>query len=85
MQQRLIFSYGYELPFGKGKRLAASGNPPVLDHLSEAENTLSEVIRDLTFLIQELYPKDLKEKGLMSALRKIVAALADVETVQTSG
>ena len=25
MQQRLIFSYGYELPFGKSKRFAASG------------------------------------------------------------
>ncbi|MBN2677784.1 MAG: hypothetical protein JXR32_06940 [Anaerolineaceae bacterium] len=38
-------------------------------HLDEAETLVSEVIEELTFLIQEMYPMVLKEKGLVSVLR----------------
>jgi NarL family two-component system sensor histidine kinase LiaS len=41
-------------------------------HLSEAENLVYEVIQELTFLIQEMYPMALKEKGLATTLREYV-------------
>jgi ligand-binding sensor domain-containing protein/signal transduction histidine kinase len=41
-------------------------------HLGEAENLVYEVIQELTFLIQEMYPIALKEKGLVNALREYV-------------
>ena len=37
-------------------------------HLNEAENLVYEVIQELTFLIQEMYPLALKEKGLIAVL-----------------
>ena len=43
------------------------GNPA--EHLVEAEKIVSEVIRDLTFLIQESYPKGIKERGLAASVR----------------
>jgi len=42
------------------------------EHLGEAENLVYEVIQELTFLIQEMYPIALKEKGLTTALREYV-------------
>jgi ligand-binding sensor domain-containing protein/signal transduction histidine kinase len=39
-------------------------------HLSEAENLVSDVIQELTFLVQEIYPIALQEKGLISTLRE---------------
>jgi len=39
------------------------------EHLVEAEKIVSEVIHDLTFVIQESYPKELKEKGLAASVR----------------
>jgi signal transduction histidine kinase/ligand-binding sensor domain-containing protein len=39
------------------------------DHLDEAETLVTEVIEELSFLIQEMYPMALKEKGLVSVLR----------------
>ncbi len=39
------------------------------DHLDEAENLVYQVIQELTFLIQEMYPIALKEKGLAAVLR----------------
>ena len=42
------------------------------EHLEEAENLVSEVIQELTFLIQEMYPMALKEKGLLVALREYI-------------
>ncbi len=42
------------------------------DHLSEAENLVFEVIQELTFLIQEMYPVGLKERGLVVALREYI-------------
>lgn len=46
-------------------------NPPsARTHLEEAENLVYEVIQELTFLIQEMYPVALKDRGLISALRE---------------
>lgn len=39
-------------------------------HLSEAENLVSDVIQELTFLVQEIYPMALQEKGLANILRE---------------
>jgi ligand-binding sensor domain-containing protein/signal transduction histidine kinase len=51
--------------FKKDPRQASS-------HLTEAENLVYEVIEELTFLIQEMYPAALKEKGLATTLREYV-------------
>jgi signal transduction histidine kinase/ligand-binding sensor domain-containing protein len=39
-------------------------------HLDEVEDLVYEVIQELTFLIQEMYPMALKEKGLITSLRE---------------
>ncbi len=50
-----------------------SANPAAVGrHLSEAETLVSEVIQELTFLIQEMYPIALEEKGLAAILREYV-------------
>ncbi|HJS18354.1 MAG TPA: two-component regulator propeller domain-containing protein [Anaerolineales bacterium] len=41
-------------------------------HLGEAENLVSDVIQELTFLVQEIYPFALQEKGLDTALREYI-------------
>lgn len=41
-------------------------------HLTEAENLVYEVIQELNFLIQEIYPIALQEKGLPTLLREYV-------------
>lgn len=41
-------------------------------HLNEAETLIYEVIQELNFLIQEIYPIALQEKGLPSVLREYV-------------
>lgn len=41
-------------------------------HLSEAENLVSDVIQELTFLVQEIYPIALQEKGLATVLREYI-------------
>jgi ligand-binding sensor domain-containing protein/signal transduction histidine kinase len=48
-----------------------NGNSASL-HLSEAENLVSDVIQELTFLVQEIYPIALQEKGLTTALREYI-------------
>jgi signal transduction histidine kinase len=45
-------------------------NPVVWKHLNEAENLVYEVIQELTFLIQEMYPAALMEKGLPTTVRE---------------
>jgi signal transduction histidine kinase len=40
------------------------------EHLNEAENLVYDVIQELTFLIQEMYPLALKEKGLATSIRE---------------
>ncbi|CAG0989260.1 partial Sensor histidine kinase LiaS, partial [Anaerolineae bacterium] len=42
------------------------------NHITEAENLVQDVIQELTFLIQEMYPMALKEKGLVVTLREYV-------------
>ncbi len=44
----------------------------VQGHLKEAETLVYEVIQELTFLIQEIYPIALQEKGLPTTLREYV-------------
>ena len=39
-------------------------------HLGEAENLVTDVIQELTFLVQEIYPIALQEKGLVTTLRE---------------
>lgn len=51
--------------------LNGNGNTASL-HLSEAENLVSDVIQELTFLIQEIYPIALQEKGLVTSLREYI-------------
>ena len=41
-------------------------------HLNEAENLVSDVIQELTFLVQEIYPIALQEKGLAAILREYI-------------
>ncbi len=41
-------------------------------HLDEAENLIGDVIQELTFLVQEIYPIALQEKGLAAALRDYI-------------
>jgi signal transduction histidine kinase len=41
-------------------------------HINEAENLVHDVIQELTFLIQEMYPLALKEKGLILTMREYV-------------
>lgn len=41
-------------------------------HLSEAETLVYEVIQELNFLIQEIYPIALQEKGLPTVLREYI-------------
>jgi len=51
--------------------LNGNGNSAAM-HLSEAENLVSDVIQELTFLVQEIYPITLQEKGLATALRDYI-------------
>ena len=49
--------------------LNGNGNSVTM-HLNEAENLVSDVIQELTFLVQEIYPIALQEKGLPTILRE---------------
>jgi signal transduction histidine kinase len=49
--------------------LNGNGNSVTL-HLNEAENLVTDVIQELTFLVQEIYPIALQEKGLVNTLRE---------------
>jgi len=51
--------------------LNGNGNSVTL-HLSEAENLVTDVIQELTFLVQEIYPIALQEKGLATILREYI-------------
>lgn len=50
-------------------KIKADGIKP---HLTEAETLVYEVIQELTFLIQEIYPIALQEKGLPTTLREYI-------------
>jgi signal transduction histidine kinase/streptogramin lyase len=49
--------------------LNGNGNGVTM-HLNEAENLVTDVIQELTFLVQEIYPISLQEKGLVTTLRE---------------
>jgi signal transduction histidine kinase len=49
--------------------LNGHGNSATI-HLNEAENLVTDVIQELTFLVQEIYPIALQEKGLVATLRE---------------
>jgi ligand-binding sensor domain-containing protein/anti-sigma regulatory factor (Ser/Thr protein kinase) len=57
---------------GTANGIIASNPRAAKEHLDEAENLVYEVIEELTFLIQEMYPLFLKEKGLATSLRDYV-------------
>jgi ligand-binding sensor domain-containing protein/signal transduction histidine kinase len=50
----------------------SKSSPAARKHLSEAETLVAEVIQELTFLIQEMYPAALMEKGLPATVREYV-------------
>ena len=54
------------------KGIVESNLPSAREHLNEAEDLVYEVIQELTFLIQEMYPQGLKEKGLEMSLREYI-------------
>lgn len=53
---------------GMAKAIPQGAEP----HINEAENLVYEVIQELNFLIQEIYPIALQEKGLPTTLREYV-------------
>ena len=57
---------------GTANGILSRTNPGAEPHLDEAENLIYEVIQDLTFLIQEIYPIALQEKGLSTTLREYI-------------
>jgi ligand-binding sensor domain-containing protein/signal transduction histidine kinase len=57
---------------GTANGIIGSNPRAAKNHLSEAENLVYEVIEELTFLIQEMYPWSLKEKGLATSLRDYI-------------
>jgi ligand-binding sensor domain-containing protein/signal transduction histidine kinase len=66
------------------KKVHNNNHGNATEHLVEAENIVSEVIRDLTFLIQEAYPKGLKEKGLAASVRDFAFAWESRSSIQLS-
>jgi len=59
-----------QLGTAKGELKGSPGE--AYKHIKEAETLVYEVIEELTFLIQEMYPAALKEKGLETILREYV-------------
>lgn len=52
--------------------LVRSKNGEIAPNLNEAETLIYEVIQELNFLIQEIYPIALQEKGLQTTLREYI-------------
>jgi ligand-binding sensor domain-containing protein/signal transduction histidine kinase len=53
-------------------KFKSDGPDGIKPHLTEAETLIYEVIQELTFLIQEIYPIALQEKGLATTLREYI-------------
>ena len=53
-------------------------------HIIEAEDLVHDVIQELTFLIQEMYPMALKEKGLIITLREYTYEWESRNDIKTS-
>jgi ligand-binding sensor domain-containing protein/signal transduction histidine kinase len=69
---------------GTASEIVASNSRAAKNHVSEAENLVYEVIEDLTFLIQEMYPLALKEKGLETTLREYIFEWESRTDIQVS-
>lgn len=69
---------------GAAKGLIHSDVRRAKSALGEAENLVYEVIEELSFLIQEMYPAALKEKGLAAVLREYVFEWENRGEIQTS-
>lgn len=61
---------------------AAMDGPRARHHLLEAETLVTEVIQELTFLIQEMYPVALMENGLAATVREYVFEWANRNDIQ---
>ncbi len=57
---------------GTANGMLATSTEAAKRHLSEAETLVYEVIQELTFLVQEMYPVALEEKGLVTTLREYI-------------
>ncbi|MFZ6028147.1 MAG: two-component regulator propeller domain-containing protein [Chloroflexota bacterium] len=57
---------------GVVRRLLHRSPETAQKHVEEVENLVYEVIQELSFLIQEMYPLALEEKGLITILREYV-------------
>ena len=62
---------------------AVMDGPLARKHLLEAENLVAEVIQELTFLIQEMYPVALMENGLAVTVREYIYEWAARNNIQT--
>lgn len=69
---------------GAAKGLIHSDVRRAKNALGEAENLVYEVIEELSFLIQEMYPAALKEKGLAAVLREYVFEWENRGEIQAS-
>ena len=61
---------------------ASMNGPRARHHLLEAETLVAEVIQELTFLIQEMYPAALMENGLAATVREYVFEWASRNDIQ---
>ena len=68
---------------GTAKGLIQRNLPAAEQHMSEAENLVHDVIQELTFLIQEMYPLALQEKGLVTTLREYIFEWENRTDIQT--
>lgn len=57
---------------GTARGILNGNGHSVAMHLDQAENLVSDVIQELTFLVQEIYPIAVQEKGLATALREYI-------------
>jgi signal transduction histidine kinase len=57
---------------GTANGMSKAGSDGVQSHLNEAETLIYEVIQELTFLIQEIYPMALQDMGLPTTLREYI-------------
>jgi len=68
---------------GTAKGLVQRNVHAAEQHMSEAENLVYDVIQELTFLIQEMYPLALQEKGLVTTLREYIFEWENHTDIQT--
>jgi ligand-binding sensor domain-containing protein/signal transduction histidine kinase len=67
---------------GAAKKKVMNGGDQAAENLLEAEKTVSEVIHELTFVIQESYPRGLKERVLAASVRDYAYTWASRYSIQ---